>query len=193
MLSEINKKYPELKDRILSPFMVDVDPNYISLLGLLAAVLSGVLFFYGYYVAGSLLIAVNGFLDILDGNLARNRKAKHELTPKGDLIDHTIDRLSDQAIIIGIALSEVVPLMLGLFTAVSVLLVSYLGTQAQALMDERLYAGVLGRSDRMMIIFVAGLSMYFFPEALYYGFLIVFGLSLITFIQRFLGIYRNID
>ena len=193
MLSEINKKYPELKERILSPFLVDVNPNYVSFLGLIAAVLSGVFFFYEYFVIGSLLIAVNGFLDILDGNLARNKKAEHELNAKGDLIDHTIDRLADQAIIIGIALSGVVSLILGLFTAVSVILVSYLGTQAQALMDRRLYSGVLGRSDRMLILFIAGLSMRFFSQSLYYGFWLIFILSVITFVQRFVGIYNSLE
>ncbi len=188
MLSELIEDHPEIKDRLISPFLVDVNPDHVSLLGLLAAIASGFSFVQGYYIIGSFLIAINGFLDLLDGDLAR----QNGVSLRGDLIDHTIDRLSDQAIIIGIAFSNIVDFRLGLITSVTVLLVSYLGTQAQALTNERLYAGILGRSDRMSIIFLGGLLTYFLAEALQYGLILVFILSCITFLQRFIGIYNRL-
>jgi len=44
-----------------------------------------------------------------------------------------------------------------LFALLGVLLTSYMGTQAQAVGQGRLYAGVLGRADRLVLLVLGGL------------------------------------
>lgn len=190
MLSDLDKKHPKIKEKILEPFIVDVDPNLVSTLGLLAALLSGYLFYREYLLLGVLFIALNSFLDLLDGEIAKefSRKSK-----TGDLIDHTFDRAADQFMVIGISFSSLVPTYIGLLASITMLLVSYLGTQAQALTEERLYGGLVGRSDRMALLFIAGLLAVFYSQALYYGILLLLILSIITFFQRFYGIYSGLE
>ena len=70
-------------------------------------------------------------------------------------MDHVIDRFSDVFILGGIILSPWVNKLLGIPAIVAVLLVSYLGTQAQAVGQGRLYVGMLARADRIAILFCA--------------------------------------
>jgi archaetidylinositol phosphate synthase len=43
---------------------------------------------------------------------------------------------------------------LGMMAIIGVLLTSYMGTQAQAVGAKRLYAGLLGRADRIVLSFI---------------------------------------
>ncbi|MFI5414218.1 MAG: CDP-alcohol phosphatidyltransferase family protein, partial [Candidatus Lutacidiplasmatales archaeon] len=74
---------------------------------------------------------------------------------RGDFLDHVFDRYADVAIVAGLAASGFAYVPLGLFALVSLLLTSYMGTQAQAVGQGRLYAGLLGRADRLLILAAA--------------------------------------
>ncbi|MFP4115797.1 MAG: CDP-alcohol phosphatidyltransferase family protein [Candidatus Aenigmatarchaeota archaeon] len=181
MLHEIEERYG-FRKKIMDPFLVDVDPNLLSVIALLVAFTSGYLFLDGRPVLGGLFLFLNGFLDLLDGEVA---KEFGRTTDLGDFLDHTFDRLADAAVFLGVALGPVVPMWIGSTTVVLVVLVSYLGVQFQALTRERLYSGLMGRSDRIVVLFVFAMASYFFEEALLYGIYIISAFSAVTFIQRF--------
>jgi archaetidylinositol phosphate synthase len=61
-------------------------------------------------------------------------------------------RYADLAILLGIAASGFADPTLAVLALVSVLLTSYMGTQAQALGQGRLYAGLLARADRLLVL-----------------------------------------
>ena len=98
------------------------------------------------------MLLLNGICDALDGKIARIRG---QIGKQGDFMDHVIDRFSDVFILGGIILSPWVNKLLGIPAIVAVLLVSYLGTQAQAVGQGRLYVGMLARADRIAILFCA--------------------------------------
>jgi len=100
----------------------------------------------------SLLIFGAGLFDVLDGEVAR---ATHRTSPRGDLLDHVLDRYADVVLVIGIAISGYAYPLLALLALVSLLLASYMGTQAQALGQGRLYAGLLSRTDRLVVLAIA--------------------------------------
>ncbi|MFP4116580.1 MAG: CDP-alcohol phosphatidyltransferase family protein [Candidatus Aenigmatarchaeota archaeon] len=181
MLHDLEEKY-SIRRKFTGPLLVDVNPNYLSILALFFAFASGYMFYRNLNVLAGVFLLANGYLDILDGEVAKEfgRSSKF-----GDFIDHTFDRIADLAMLLGLALGPVVPLELGGLTAVVVLLVSYMGTQHQAISQERLYGGLFGRSDRIAALFVFSVASYFFPEALLYGVYVVLILSAVTFIQRF--------
>jgi len=181
MLKEIERKY-KIKEKITSPAVIDTDPNYISLLALIFALEAGYLFYIGMNILGALFILLNGYLDMLDGEIAEKFSKKTRL---GDLLDHTLDRIADIAVLLGISAGPYVPWWLGSITTIAVLLVSYMGTQHQALGEDRLYGGLFGRSDRIITIFLVGILSFFVPEALFYGICIILSFSIITFLQRF--------
>lgn len=189
MLGKLEDKFPSLRSRILEPLAFEVNPDYISFAGLLTAFASGLLFSRDMYVVASLAILLSGYLDILDGYVA----SKIGETLRGDFIDHTFDRVADVAILTGISVSSAVSITLGFATVVSVLLVSYLGTQAQAVTGERVYSGLMGRSDRMVVLAVTGFLMAFESRALYAGVSLILVLSVLTFFQRFVEIMDRLD
>ena len=187
MLTKIEKKYNLRK--VFDKCIIKINPNKITLLALIAAIIAGYLFYEQYILLASLFVLLNGFLDVLDGQIAK----KYGTSKFGDFLDHTFDRLADVAIFTGIALSGIVPMELGFGALIALLLVSYLGTQAQAISHKRLYAGILERADRLVIIIIAGFITIFYEKAIYYAIWIILILSILTFIQRFLLSRRLID
>ena len=134
---------------------MNVNPNTISWIGLIIALLCGVLFYLSglggkeyLLVAGAIAVIVSGYFDALDGKVA---KLSGKASRKGDYLDHVFDRYADVFMIGGIAVSSWCDPYLGMAALVGVLLTSYMGTQAQAIGAPRLYAGLLGRADRVVL------------------------------------------
>lgn len=133
--------------------LINVNPNMISWAGLLLALLSGVLLYLSYdhhilLLIGAVIVLVSGYFDALDGKVA---KLAGKASKRGDFLDHVFDRYADMFMIGGVALSAWCNPILGALALVGVLLTSYLGTQAQAVGAPRLYAGLLGRADRVVL------------------------------------------
>ena len=84
--------------------------------------------------------------------------------PKGDFLDHVVDRYADIFIITGIIGGGNSGWLIGIFALTGVLMSSYLGTQAQAVGVGRYYGGLLGRADRLLLIMVAGILTLIFPD-----------------------------
>ena len=137
--------------------MINVNPNMISWAALILAFVAGLLFYLsGRYVAdydylliiGAVVVLISGYFDALDGKVA---KLSGKASAKGDYLDHVFDRYADVFIIGGVAISAWCDPYLGMLALVGVLLTSYMGTQAQAVGAPRLYAGLLGRADRIVL------------------------------------------
>jgi archaetidylinositol phosphate synthase len=147
-----------LADRLLDPFVagaarVGLTPNAVSVLAFLLAAGAGGCFAAAegeplLYLLGSVLVFLNGWLDLLDGALARELAVDSRA---GDLLDHVLDRYADIVIIVGLA-GGIGEWLLGIAAVTGVLMTSYLGTQAQAVNLDRVYGGLLGRADRLALI-----------------------------------------
>ncbi len=141
----------------------NVSPDVFTWLSLVAAFAGGVAFWKsGPTGAGlPLLLAawgcvlLNSVLDLLDGKVA---KLTGKATPRGDYLDHAIDRFSDTLFLLGIAASGWARLEVGVVALVGTLLTSYMGTQAQAVGLKRNYSGLLGRADRMVLMLIVPLA-----------------------------------
>ena len=147
-------------ERGLSPFVtaadrIGVSPDGVSVIAFGCAVLAGSVFAVGSataYVAGSLLVFANGWLDLVDGALAREQGTD---SSGGDLLDHVLDRYADIAVLVGLT-AGVGRWALGLAAVTGVLMTSYLGTQIQAVGISREYGGLLGRADRLALVGLVG-------------------------------------
>lgn len=133
--------------------LINVNPNMISWVGLILAFVSGLLLYMSFDNAGLLLVGavvviVSGYFDALDGKVA---KLAGKASRKGDYLDHVFDRYADVFMIGGVAISSWCNPYLGMLALVGVLLTSYMGTQAQAIGAPRLYSGLLGRADRVVL------------------------------------------
>jgi phosphatidylglycerophosphate synthase len=186
--------------RILDPLALTlyrhgVSANQLSLLSVISAIVAGAAFCVHVLPLAIVAIACNALFDALDGCLARSSNSESR---QGDLIDHVLDRYSDIFIFGGITIGGYVAWQIGLIAIVGVLMTSYLGTQAQALGIGRNYSGLLGRADRLVLVFFAALFSLVFSETIIWfsllGWMMVFVAiaSNITALQRFYLAYREI-
>ena len=142
---------------------VGLTPNGVSVLALALAVVGGVAFTVAprrepvLYLGGAVAVALNGWLDLIDGELAR---ATGTGSDAGDLLDHVLDRYADIVVIAGLA-AGLEAYALGLAAVTGVLMTSYLGTQAQAVGLDRVYGGLVGRADRHALVVAAAIAAAF--------------------------------
>jgi len=190
-------------DRLLGPWVSAADrlglsPDQVSVLAFGAAVLAAVAFAVAepaFYVAGALLVLLNGWLDLVDGALAREQAVASD---GGDLLDHVLDRYADIAVIAGFT-AGIDAYALGFLAVTGVLMTSYLGTQIQAVGIGREYGGLLGRADRLALMGIVGVvaAVYSDPLVAEYGvvalLLVLFAvIGHLTALQRFLGAWRDL-
>ena len=153
--------------RFLDPFVrgfdrVGMTPDGVSVLAFGMAVLAAVAFLLGgradpiWYVVAAVLVFANGWLDVVDGALAREQEVA---SAGGDLLDHVLDRYADIVVIGGLA-AGIGDYFLGFLAVTGVVMTSYLGTQAQAVGLDRVYGGLVGRADRLAIIGIVGFLAY---------------------------------
>ncbi|MFC3476345.1 CDP-alcohol phosphatidyltransferase family protein [Halobacterium litoreum] len=188
-------------NRLLAPWVrgakaVGATPNSVSVVAFLLAVGAGVAFYVATplaYGAGAVLVFLNGWLDLLDGALARELGTDSEA---GDLLDHVLDRYADVVVVAGLA-AGIARFDLGLAAVTGVLLTSYLGTQAEAVGLDRVYGGLLGRADRLALVGVTGAVSVsvssvggYSPVAYLLGLFAVVGH--LTAVQRFVSAWRQL-
>jgi len=162
-------------------------PNIVSVAGMLLQIGIGVLFGSGRIVAGGWLLGVVSPLDALDGTLAR-------LTGKacgfGAFLDSTLDRISDAALILGVAVYHLrdaayLELSLALVALVASLMVSYTRARAEGL-GFSCQVGWLTRPERVGLI--ALFCAVGLPGLLVWP---LSTLSLITVVQRIAHVARE--
>ncbi|GGM66794.1 archaetidylinositol phosphate synthase [Halarchaeum rubridurum] len=177
-----------LASRLLRPFVslsvrLGLTPDAISVLAFLLAVAAAGAFYVGDavgYVAGAILVFLNGWLDLLDGAVARETDVDSE---GGDLLDHVLDRYADVVILAGLA-AGVGSWLLGFAAVTGVLLTSYLGTQIQAVGLGRQYGGLLGRADRLALVGIVGVLSAVIP--------VVGGFSLVAWLLGFFAVVGHL-
>jgi len=174
---------------------IGITPDIFTVSAFIVALFAGIAFYFGDVVLGTFFIMCNAAFDSMDGAVAR---AMNIQSTKGDFLDHVVDRYADIFIITGIFAGGFAPWPIGVFALTGVFMVSYLGTQAQAVGVGRYYGGVLGRADRLLLLIIAGFLNIIIPAGVYglpfLGWvLVIFGLiGHITAIQRFLFVWREI-
>ncbi|AYK15386.1 MAG: CDP-alcohol phosphatidyltransferase family protein [Methanosarcina flavescens] len=187
----------------LAEFFVryEVSPNTVSIASLICAFFAGLSFYYSpasreFVLLAGFLVIFNSIFDALDGVIARKA---NRATPRGDFLDHVIDRYSDVFIICSIFFADYVPWQVGVVAIVGVQLTSYLGTQAQALNLGRYYGGIMGRADRLVVVILAAFGNFAFSSPiagfpiLGWAVILIAVTSHITAIQRILYIWKKLD
>ncbi|HEY3360431.1 MAG TPA: CDP-alcohol phosphatidyltransferase family protein [Methanosarcina sp.] len=187
----------------LAEFFVrcEVSPDTVSIASLICAFFAGLSFYYSpasreLVLLAGILVILNSIFDALDGIIARK---SNRATPRGDFLDHVIDRYSDVFIICSIFFADYVSWQIGVAAIVGVLLTSYLGTQAQALNLGRYYGGIMGRADRLIVIILAAFGNFVSPipiagfSILGWAVILIAVTSHITAIQRIHYIWKKLE
>lgn len=184
--------------RVITPLCqfllkIGVSANLLSAVGGIGATISAIAFFtQGKYFWGMLVTLFFILFDLLDGTLARMSESGGSTW--GALLDSTLDRISDAAVIGSVAYflsrshDRLVPVLLVALVAGS--LVSYIKARAESL-NIKCDGGIAERTERLIIIFVAlGLAGLGVPYVLAIGSWFLALISIYTAIERLVIVFQ---
>jgi len=178
---EFYKKVREIIVSIAKKLPPQINPNTLTLLGLLFALLAGLSFAFGEIVCAIVFILVSGFLDLLDGAVAEANDKKTEF---GGLLDSVSDRYADVAIIAGIIWGYLLNLsafwfLVGFSAMAGSFMVSYVRARGENTINEKITIGTADRPARIVLIILGAISGY-----MNYAILSIAILSHFTVLQR---------
>lgn len=165
--------------------------NQVTFIALIIGIISGVLVYFEHHYLALLFLWLSGFLDAVDGALARFNKP----SPWGTVMDVTFDRLVEISIILGLAFrfTEATPALLLLSVSIIISMTIFLTVGAvsenKGLKSFYYQAGLAERTEgfimlSLMIIF----NSYLVPITL-----VFFSLVIITAFQRLIEAKKILD
>lgn len=176
--------------KILNPIAssININPNIITLLSPIICVIAAYCFYQQNLLGGALAILFSGFLDVLDGAIARYHNRTSDF---GALLDSTIDRFADCIIIIGLIFGGYCDWFLGILLIHSALTISYVKARAEGL-GTKCNTGIAERAVRLIIIMIGVCIGMINP--IYFTYILVFLMiiSYFTVLQRVLHSYNKL-
>jgi CDP-diacylglycerol--glycerol-3-phosphate 3-phosphatidyltransferase len=139
-------------------FGKDINPNFLTVVGLLINMGAAFCLGIGQWVAGGILIAVAGFFDAVDGAVARTF---NKATKFGGFLDSVIDRYSDIVLLIGIIWfyamrGKVGYVFLACIALMGCILIPYSRAKAEIYLD-RCDIGIMERAERTILLAVGSI------------------------------------
>ena len=194
--SKLKKRFEEIVRVAVAPLgKAGVTPNMLTVLGVLLASITGYAYTLAprnrvYLVYCGVLIIVSGFVDAIDGVLARSTG---KVTRFGGFFDSVADRYSDAVIYTGIIVAGLCNLLIGLVTLFASMLVSYARARAEMEGVKMAGIGLAERAERMTFLSLCSIVAFWWAPALNYGVAILAVLALITVIQRIMYFKKEIE
>jgi archaetidylinositol phosphate synthase len=192
--------FKPVAERPLQPvakLLKNVNPNAISMLGIIFPLLF-FLFVINHYYALALIIFVFNLVDLLDGMVARLSK---RVTKFGGFLDSTIDRFADFAVVAAFGFAFIVPWDIVVPLLMLSFAISYMRTRIEYMADGKIAAsvGIIERTERLVIVFIGLLLYTIFPHVQLWRqnvmsltLLVLLILSAITVLQRFAFAYQKL-
>jgi CDP-diacylglycerol--glycerol-3-phosphate 3-phosphatidyltransferase len=147
-----------LLDKIVSVIAATgINPNVLTFLGLLVNFAAAAGFAVGNFRTGAMIIFFAGFLDMLDGQVARKQK---RVTAFGAFYDSTLDRYADMALYMGLlvyySVSGRTPyVILAAVAPAGSVMVSYARARAESLIPM-CKVGFMERPERLVLLIIGG-------------------------------------
>jgi len=216
-LYDVKPKFRALLQGLV-PMLSPIHPDWITLGGVACSVLAAALFQWAegrrwLFLVIPLLLLARITLNALDGLVAQ---ATGKARAFGEVVNEGSDRLSDAAIILGVACSPLSSLKWGVAALTGVFLSSYIGILGKSVGAGRQYGGVLGKADRMLYLGLACVAAFFLGNPvlleagkgsdsgagsravtslrLFDALLLLFALlSIVTIVQRVRAIHRALE
>ena len=172
---------------------IGLTPNHLSIIGLISGLFSGLLYWLAgvnvfnpavsrvYLLAAIIMLLLSGFMDALDGALAR---IYGKASAKGGFLDSLIDRYVDSAVYIGIIIGGLCDLLWGLLALIGSLLTSYARARSEA-------EGVPMETIGLFEIIAASLLNVFGIDIIRWGILLLAIATNLTVLQRIIFFFRK--
>ncbi len=170
---------------------LNVNPNIVTIISPFIAILSAIFFAGGNLIGGALFILLSGFLDVVDGAVARYH---NRASPFGAFLDSTMDRFADAIIFIGIIYGGYCDWLVGVLAIHSAITVSYVRARAES-QGVECNIGIAERAVRMIILMLGAVLAVIFNSNIiftYFIYILVI-LSYITVGQRILHVWKALS
>jgi len=201
LLTKFKKKVQSLlRTEAEIAYNVGLTPNHLTMAGAFLGVSSGML----YWMAGVsapdplrsktcmflalIFLLASGFLDALDGALARIYK---KTSAAGAFLDSLLDRYVDSAVYFGIIMGELCDLLWGILALIGSLLTSYVRAKSESLKIPMESVGFFERAERIILIVASSIISLFWLEALNWGILILAIVTNLTILQRIIFFFKS--
>jgi len=130
-----------------------ITPNALTLISLALNIVTAYVIATGHFLLGGVLVLVSGSFDLLDGALARFTK---QTTKFGAILDSTVDRISEAAILCGLLIWYVpqeasLKIVLIFVVLIGSFLVSYIRARAEGL-GWQCQVGLFTRAERVIVL-----------------------------------------
>ncbi len=167
-----------------------ITPNTLTIFGFLVTLGAAALILTGNQFAAGFVVLAAGFFDMLDGSLARYTS---QVTRFGGILDSTLDRLSEAAIMVSILVvygeeGSIPGIWITGIALVSSLMVSYIRSRAESAGID-CEVGIFTRPERIIILSI-GLLLSGVNNALLITLGIISLFSVVTVIQRLLHAWK---
>jgi CDP-diacylglycerol--glycerol-3-phosphate 3-phosphatidyltransferase len=135
-----------------------INPNFLTFIGLVVNFWAAVMFATGLFKTAAIIIFFAGFLDMLDGQVARRQ---NRVTAFGAFYDSTLDRYSDMALYMGLLIYYATVgrssyVILGAVATAGSVMVSYARARAESLIPL-CKVGFMERPERLVLLIIGGL------------------------------------
>jgi CDP-diacylglycerol--glycerol-3-phosphate 3-phosphatidyltransferase len=165
-----------------------ISPNTISIMGTLFGFLAAFLVFFEHPILGAASLLVAGFLDILDGAVARK---SGRVTRFGGFFDSVLDRYTDLSIMGAIMLvyvrhNELCLALTAFIAVIGTALIPYARARAEAA-SISCKTGLLERPERIVLLLIG----LFIPILLDYVVVVLAVLTHVTVIQRIVHVWKE--
>src|SRR5262245_59146501 len=137
----------------------NVNPNLLTLIGLVINIFAAVLFAKGMFTLAGLVVLFAGIFDMVDGEVAR-RTGK--VTKFGAFFDSVIDRYSDVVLLLGLVvwyakLDRIFYAGLVVMSLIGSIMTCYTRARAESLIPA-CKVGFLERPERIVLMIIGALS-----------------------------------
>ncbi len=170
---------------------IGLKANHVTVIAFLVGILAGVLVYLRLPVAGVAVLWLSGFLDAVDGSMARQSKSS---SPWGTVLDVTFDRVVEAGILAALALRHQDPkiLLLFLFLAIGIIFTMTVFLTVGALSEKESYKsfyyqpGLAERTEGFILFSL----MVLFQSHLVFWTVVFIIVEIFTGLQRLIEAYR---
>ena len=180
-----------LLTKILNPIAknLNINPNIVTVISPFIALIAAYGFANHLLILGAIAILASGFLDVVDGAVARYHNRS---SPFGAFLDSTMDRFADAIIYIGIIFGGYCDWLVGVLAIHSAITVSYVRARAES-QGAECNIGIAERAVRMIILMIGAIIGYFAGDIYFtYIIYILVILSYFTVAQRIVYVWRQL-
>jgi len=182
MLDTHARKYvqPAFEKTAKGLLKIGLTANQITIISFLIGLSSGIFFYYEYSLLAVFMLWFSGFLDAVDGTMARLTKT----SPFGTVMDVTFDRIVEISVILGVAFRfpdiqwALLLLSVSIIISMTIFLTVGAVTEKQGMKSFYYQAGLAERTEGFILLtfmmllesYVLAITLIFFAVELFTGF-----------------------